>query len=672
MKSPFCAAALIVAAQLVSVGANADELRFDRLFVVGDSLADEGAYSQSIFAGSGQQLPPINYRWTTNAPDGSSRTFAGFLAESLGIEHDENLQTGVEANAFSAEIGGVTITFPAEAVDPIDVGGTNYAQGGSRVSNPVGSGFNPAQGATTEPLTAQIDRLLASDPGFNSNDLVIVWGGANDVFAQYGAIDFGVTSPEQGLANMAQAGDELADAVALLQNAGASTILVVTVPDIGATPFGLAEDVENEGAGALLSELTAAFNDQLVAALRGKNAVIVDSQQLLSAIQADPARYGFDAPNAATGVACTGVSISCVQGVNTLPDSEEYIFADGVHPTTAAHRLFGEAALAGLRAATQTGAISVSTLTALRQQSLSLENRLNPTVMLREGENGERVRRAVGDVDTYLSFEVGRYGSDAQQVTPGLTGDTQVLKAGFDIAVASNATVGVGVSLDHGQVAFDDDQGGFDSRLLIGALFGQASLTEAIYVNAAIGGGYIDVYNIDRSFTLGPATEAYSSDSAGTFFFGRAGLGAMLPVAPGVLLNPFTSFTYEVVTIDGFTESAGAASLSYGETEYASNRVSFGLSTWISPASVPWLAINLRGSGEYDLNDGELTVPLGPDPSLLASVSAPRPDQLWGYVSGQAVASVAPGATVSLGASSVVGLNGATGLVGTAVLKVSF
>ncbi|MEM7057018.1 MAG: autotransporter domain-containing protein [Pseudomonadota bacterium] len=650
-----------VIAALLPMSAFAEELRFDRLFVIGDSLSDGGAYSQAVVAGSGGALPNIQYRFTTNAPDGSSQTYAEALADSLGIELQPNIINGVP---------GAAGTPLAALANDVNVGGTNFAQGGSRTVDQPGIAFNPAGGITTVPLREQIDRLLAGNPGFNSNDLVIVWGGANDVFAQSGAVGAMAITPAVAGANMAAAAQGLAVDVGRLRQAGAQTVLVVTVPDIGQTPFGLQSEAAQPGSGALLTGLTNTFNQTLIAALRGQNAVIVNSQQILSAVQADPARYGFTAPNAATVPGCTvASSLNCVQGFNTLPDSEQRVFADGVHPSTAAHQVFAQAALAGLQAATQTGAIPVATLTALRQQALSLENRLNPTVLFSFDDKGNRRRREVGDIDYFLSAEAGFYDAQAQQITPGLQGSTQVIKAGADIAVASNATIGIGLSLDHGQVDFDGDRGGFDTRLFLGALFGQMALSENFYVNAAGGAGYIDVYNISRSFFLGPSRESYSASSDGTYYFARAGGGAIFPATDEAIINPYAHFTFEQVTIDGFTESMGAASLSFGETEYTSHRVTAGVSATLSPADIPAWKFNFRGSLEHDLKGEDLGVSLGPDPLTLSTVSAPRPDQTWGYLSLSAIHALGPGMFLSLSGSSSLGLNGSTGFVGTLALK---
>ena len=634
---------------------SAEELRFDNLYVIGDSLSDGGTYTQAVRAGGAPF--PINYRFLTNAPDGSSLTYAEVLALRLGIT--------LQPNVYSA--------VPAATLGEVALGGTNYAEGGSRVLDQPGIANDPNFGITTIPLTEQVDRLLADSPSFDANDLIILWGGANDVFAQATAVGAMLIPPQTAAGNMAQAAVTLAAQVERVKAAGAQTVIVVTVPDIGKTPFGLSQDPLSAGLLTLLSDT---FNTQLASSLAG-NAVMVDSQKLLGAIQADPVKYGFTAPDAATVPACLGSSLTCVQGSFMYPneasaDSEQRVFADGVHPTTSAHALFGQAAFAGLQAATQTGAISVATMTALRQQSLSIENRMNPTVLFYTDENGERARRAVGQIDFFASFEAGSYKSEEQQVTPGLSGSTQVAKAGFDVPILPNATIGAGISFDRGQVTFDGDRGGFDSDLVVGALFGQVALSKTFYLNAAVGGGSIDVSDITRSFALGPVTETYKAETDGSYRFARIGGGAMLPVSEEVLLNPFAHYTHEKVSIDGFTESDGAASLSYGSSEYKAERITLGLSAIISPVSMPEWKFNLRGSVEHDLNDAPLFVALGPTASTLGAVSAPRPDRTWAYLSGSVVRELGAGSFLNFSASASLSQSGTTGYVGSIGFKKTF
>ena len=142
--------------------------------------------------------------------------------------------------------------------------------------------------------------------------------------------------------NLMTAAQQVVLLVDRLQAAGARNIIVATVPDIGTTPFGLSQ----ADGGTKLTEMSSLFNQSLLASLSGRSAVIVDTGKLLTAVQQNPAKYGFTAPNAATIPACGMViSLFCLQGVHTTADSEQRIFADSLHPTAAAHLLFGQSCL---------------------------------------------------------------------------------------------------------------------------------------------------------------------------------------------------------------------------------------------------------------------------------------------------------------------------------------
>ncbi|WP_411236443.1 autotransporter domain-containing protein [Marivita sp. S0852] len=632
--------------------AAAGELRFDDVYIIGDSLSDAGTYSQTVQIGGMGALPAINYKFLTNAPDGTALTYGEVLGQKLGLTLGPNLYSGV----------------PLAGVPEQALGGTIYAEGGSRITDPNGIGFNTGQGITTRSLAEQVDRMLADRPTLGENDLVILWGGANDVFSQAGAVSAGLVSPQAASANMVQAATELVDLVDRVKGAGAESVIVVTIPDIGTTPFGLASGPAGAG---LQTALTDSFNNTLLASI-GDRAVIVDSQKLLGRIQADPVKYGFTAPNAAIVPACPDSALGCLQGVNASADSEQRVFADGVHPTTAGHELFGQAAFAGLQAATQTGAIPLATMTALRQHGLSIENRMNPTVMRTTDENGAARVRDVGDVDVYASLDFGAFEADAQQVTPGIDGSTRVLKAGADIVLSPTATIGAGLSLDYGEVDFDNDAGGFDSDVIVGVVFGQAAITSNVYVNAAFGGGRIHVDEITRSFALGPATERYTADTKGDYRFARIGGGGLFTLNDQVRLNPFAHYTWERVSLDGFTESDGAASLSFGKTELESSRITAGLSAHFTPADMDGWVFNLRGSIEHDFNDDPLKVSLGPNPDTLGTVTAPRPDQTWGYISGSVLKDFGNGRFLSVTGASSVGLDGSRGLIGSVSYKMTF
>lgn len=653
-RSTLGAVSALLACLGASPSATAEEFRINRFFVIGDSLSDAGAYSQGVPVISGLPAGPL-YKFTTNALDGSSLVWSEVVANSLGLPQSPDVLQGV----------------PLAGLPTINLNGGNYAEGGARVALQPGviGALTPALGFTTLPGTTQIDNLLADSPTLTGSDLVAVWLGANDVFTQYGSLPFGLPLAV-ATANLQTAATTLVGQIDRLVAAGAKNIIVVSVPDIGTTPFGL---VQPDG-GATLTGMVNTFNQTLYAGLAGRPAVIVDAGKLLSAVQADPVKYGFTAPGAAFIPACLPAgasSLTCVQGLNTTADFATRIFADGVHPSAAAHALFGQAGFAGLQAATQIGTMPVATITALRQQSIGIENRLTPLAFSETGPDGRPARRAVGSIEKFGSIEGGYFEAGAEQVRPGLHATTEVIKAGGDVMVAPNALVGAGISLDHGQVEFAGDRGGFDSRLFVGALYGTVALTESFYLNAAGAAGYVDVYDIERSFMLGPARERYTGDTNGNYVMARFGGGFLARFGPWIV-NPAAALTYERVRLDGFTESNGAASLAFGDSEFYATRITASVTaTYVPPDPSGWRTI-LRASLEHDVEDDEVIVRMGPNAAALGFVSAPRPDPTFGYLSAQFIKPLDANSSLGLSASSVVGLEGSLGFTGSITYKMKF
>lgn len=675
------------ATTILSTSVMAQEFQLNRLFVLGDSLSDGGTYTQSsavVLGGQGiatPTAPGFRYRFTDNQQDGSSQTYAEGLADRLGIDLQPKLITGVPIAAGTP------------FADDVPVGGTNFAQGGSQVdldspnqNTPLfNGGPTPTQiGVTQTPVSRQVESLLGTVDQFNSEDLIILWAGNNDVLnngtnllTTGGAVQQGLLPPTALATAQADAFgaiDAAADAyieqIDLLQARGATNIVVVTIPDVGAnTPLG---NVPIAGGGAAegragFSALTQRFNDRVAPELGARNVAIVDSNRLLQAVLDNPTKFGFSDVDQRATFRCSGSSVQCIDGENTNPatDGLALVFADAVHPTTQAHALFADGAYAGLIAATQNGVIPVSTLTAIRQQAISLDNRLNLTAVYEVGEAGKLTYREVGKFEVFAGGEVGFYSSDSEQIRPGLDATTQVVKFATDVAVAKGVTVGAGISFDHGQVDFDEGRGNIDSRLVIGALYGVAELTEGLYANAAVGYGHVDVYDINRNFELGSSNESYSGDTSGEYFLAKAGLGATVPLAlPGLVVNPSVGVTYERVEIDGYDESFGAASLSYGDTEFESQRLTLGLASFYRPPSAPGWTFGIRGSYEYDFNEDRVEVTFGPDQDRLATLTAPRPDGKFGFVSALIARDITDNSRIALQGSTVVGQDGISGFVG--------
>ncbi len=654
----------------------ADEFRIDRLFVVGDSLSDGGTYSNSarfLRQNFGESAPDIPYKFLNNAQDGSSQVYAEVVAEGLGITLQPNVITGA----------------PGFAQD--NVGGTNYAQGGARVTTPNDDAGQVAIGITQKPSNEQIDDLLTATPSFNSNDLVIYWVGANDISTNAEAVAGGTQTPQQAGQAVGLAATQAVTEIERLIAAGATNLVVVTVPDIGATtPVGFELGQAGNLAGqGFLSSLTGAYNNILVNGVAGR-ATIVDAGAVISDVLRDPVRFGFSAQehreldNTACGPTPIGnrSSFICIDEIDGRAGLTP-IFADDRHPTALAHRALGEFALSALVAIGQAGVIPVATITGLRQQSQGLEQRLNLGAFFINDDQGNRIRRPVGNVEVYGGAELGFYESDQQQVVPGFDATTQVVKVAADVMVTPNVMLGVGGSIDHGQIDYADDKGGFDSRLYVGGVFGVAQIIPGVYVNGFLGGGLIDVYDIDRSFNTTDlsgntlSTNSYDADTDGTYFIARTNLGAVVPLGNGFAVNPSVGFAYERVSIDGYQETArgsapGSLAARVGDLEYEGQRGTLALAGFYRPPSDPTWTFGLRASYEHDFNDDNVEVPFAVGTSPTNVQVAPRPDDSYGLLSATIVKELDHSTSLSMQGSTNFAQDGVSGYTISMVLKHSF
>ena len=678
-------------AMTLSTSVFADEFRIDRMYVVGDSLSDGGAYetagSLGFSANTGMASPTatnpdFRFRFMNDAADGSNGVYAEVLADQLGI--------GLEP---------YTITTPGATSLPTTgtIGGTNYAQGGSRVSQQPGFKQNIPAGISTIPVSQQVDQMLMDRPQFNSNDLVVLWAGNNDVLAQYfgggGSSTAALPAPLVDIlkANMVTAADDMTAQVNRVLAAGATNVVVVEVPDIGGnTPLGASQIPS--GGNTVLTSLVDTFNDRLVQGVGGR-VTVVNSNAILDDVLNNPTRYGFSGINQRQAFACTTLdstgsvtALPCVAGVTTQADGQNgnsFVFADSVHPTAATHNIFGQMSAATLVAVGQVGVMPVATISGLRQQSLGLEQRLNLGAFFINDENGNRIRRPVGNVEVYGGGELGFYESDPQQVVPGFDAATQVVKVAADVMVAPDVMVGLGGSIDHAQVEFDENRGGFDSRLYVGGVFGVAQIIPGVYANTFVGGGLIDIYDIERGFDLKDlngnqvARESYEADTDGTYFIARANLGGVLPVGNGFFVNPSVGFAYERVDIDGYGETAQNGSSTalqgrYDDLEYEGYRGTVALGGFYRPPSAPTWTFGLRASWEHDFNDDDIVVRHANADSPLAASNAPRPDDSYGLIAATVVKELTHSTSMSLQGSTNFAQDGVTGYTASLVFKHSF
>jgi phospholipase/lecithinase/hemolysin len=335
MRKISCKAALVVVLALGFVPLHA-AFGAGRLQVVafGDSLLDAGTYSP--FA---SKAPFHGGRFTTNP---------GFnFTQDIAHHYGDNLTP--------AFVGGFGQSLTAN-------GGLDYAQGGSRVAQLQGIDWAPDNAqATTVPVTEQVATYLTDHREFTSDQLVLINGGANDIFFQ---LDTAQPDPSA----IVQAAQDLATIVSTVVSNGATHVVVMNVPDIGMAPLGIASPPKVQ---LVLTEFSQLFNSTLLTALKPQissgNVILIDAFKFVDGIIASPGTFGFSVSNAGTAcnllaqvniaattlcttnpgsLYCTnpslfGSSLFCSPPTYTAGGANyTYMFADEVHPTTHLNELF--------------------------------------------------------------------------------------------------------------------------------------------------------------------------------------------------------------------------------------------------------------------------------------------------------------------------------------------
>jgi phospholipase/lecithinase/hemolysin len=303
----------------------------------GDSLSDAGTYSQIKLGFGGG-------RFTTNPGQVWTQNVAQYYGDTLQ----------------PANQGGFGIPLQA-------TGGLGYAQGGSRVTQQPGIGHADASvanadfaQATTTPIADQVKQYVSQHGSFNGNQIVLVNGGANDIFYQVAALQAGAITPTQLQQNIGAAAQQLAGLVQQIVAAGATHVFVSNVPDIGGTPLAL-----QGGTQTTLTQLSMLFNGTLAATLQALKVdttkyVLLDTFTWQDGILANYKANGFSVSN--TDTACNlkamvqaatqygvanatafGSSLFCSPQTYTVANADQtYMFADTVHPTTRLHALFAQ------------------------------------------------------------------------------------------------------------------------------------------------------------------------------------------------------------------------------------------------------------------------------------------------------------------------------------------
>jgi outer membrane lipase/esterase len=487
-----------VALALGCAGA-AQAQEFSGFVVFGDSLSDSGNIAQF------QGLPPGN-SFTTN-PDPVA---AEIIAAAFGLPGTNSL-----------------------------AGGANFAWGGACV-NAAGPCLNAVPNIPT-----QVTQYLGLNGGAaDPNALYSIWGGANDIFATL------VLAPGSAQANTVAAATAYVQQIGRLQAAGANYIIVYNLPNLGVTPQFAG------GPGATpASQLTVVYNSALNAGLGqlGDGIIPINTFGLISEIMANPSLYGF---TNITGQACGAgsTSVACGPAGSPFPftyapgTNETWLFADGVHPTGAAHAILGSVVLSTLAAPVQVSYAGEGGIQAAENHSRSVTDELMSDFQL---------DRAVGSVRGYATVQYGEQDFDGTSGVSAGSADVMTLTLGANHRASDNAYWGVAISLGN----HDNDVAGanLDSRPVLASLHGALRFGGGGYLSGAISGGSTSV-DIERYIEMGPATRTETGSTSVSQLGAEVGFGWLFGEAGGLQHGPFLGAHWIQQEVDGYTEDSGSAS----------------------------------------------------------------------------------------------------------------
>lgn len=541
----------ITAALLFSAAASATD--FSKVVVFGDSLSDAGNIS---LASDPSIQPPLEF--TTNP----GHVAVQDLASSLGY-----------------------------ALGPSLAGGTDYAWGGAGVLT-----NSPGTPSAVPTITDQVDAYLAAG-SVDSHALYSIWGGANDIF--YAATSAGAAATAQQLiqqnvaaqiAQLAAAGYSAAQIQALtptitqqvttavtqqvlakaqvsgfmtadqaqasitaaaqqevkligqLQAAGVKNILVFNLPNIGVTPEGAGEGAT---AAEQLTDLSVIYNGTLNTGLgqMGNGIIPVNTYALINEVIADPSRYGFS--NVTTPACGAGSSsVQCGPQGSGLPytyaagTDQSYLFADGVHPTTAAHAMLAQVVLSELNAPGQISLLGQTALASATAQTSAIRNE-----MLTDS-NG-------GDTRAFINVNYAHQSYDAQSNSPRTTSNGANLTLGADVRVNDNLSAGVALGVGQNNADFAGG-GGYQLQDVSGLG----------YLTYHQGGGYVGGYvnfgqsnfnDIDRRIQIGTDTRSESGKADGSHL-GGGFTGGWWFDFDSVRTGPFANLEWQTIKVNGYSE----------------------------------------------------------------------------------------------------------------------
>jgi outer membrane lipase/esterase len=487
------------------------------LYVFGDSLSDTGNLYKLI----GQPPPPYYEGRFSNGP-----VWVEYLPGLTGL----SFTTANDYAYGGAYTGDLTY------------GGTNYGDNIEDASIP---------GANLPGVNDELTQFAATGQRFGRNDVVTLWIGANNYFFYSNFVE---ADPADATAIVTQAvtttvGQLTSDATTLI-GLGARTLIVPNLPDLGVTP-----DYNSSAQSAALGDAFSINHNtvmpvymEMLHQQTGANIIVLNEEQLLNTVIANPAAYGFSNVTQA----CIDVA-TCVTGSTATQNT--YLFWDGVHPTTAAQDIIAKYAAASLTAL-DGNTVPAQLGTTGAQDFLGLLNtRLDA---LHAGATGfsynvNGASGGMGNAGPLGVFVSGGGGFGNRQNngnTLGFTYANAATALGVDYRFSPAFTAGL--ALGYGDNSATVNSGGGKVQ--------ETALTAGVYALATAGNAYAKVYggysdDWYKTSRTGVMSGGVTGKPQGAVYMASAELGYALPARYGVTLTPSVALAYTNTSLQAYTES---------------------------------------------------------------------------------------------------------------------
>ncbi len=503
---------------------------------------------------------------------------------------------------------------------PSNQGGFNYATGGADAS-PALRPDRPTYN-TQYQVNSYLNRVQGRA---NNSALYIHWIGANDLIRILANTTWNAQQQETMVSNSAQLA---AGQVSQLIQAGAGTIIVPGVPNIGLTPLlteriirtalPAVQEAAVQAAYAILNnvatpdtvsrqhiihqamaaaaaqtgtnaqqqkvitaqlitahdtlsrraaELTTFYNQQVDqrVAQNGPHIVRADINALFTELLTNPVEYGLINT---TGTSCP-VRIyadRCTSEMAGFDNAQRHLFADNIHTSPYVHTLIADYLQALLAGPLQVTALSQATTAMARDARLTLDSHLQ---QLRNTIHAQGSWRMFGGYAGQHSYSQTGTADRKSMITHNVT-------IGSDYQLTEKWSVGALLSHSVGKQRPSGSYQ-YQPHGLLFSLFSTVDIMNYGWINADLHFINMAYNNIKRQIKLGPATRTEQGNTHGNQWSARLTAGWDIPLSATITTGPVIQYTWDYNKIYGYTENSdNSTTMRFGHQRYHSKVAGFG------------------------------------------------------------------------------------------------